>query len=476
LKRERFYVAESYDVTVIGSGPGGYIAAIRCAQLGLRTAIVEKDARLGGTCLLRGCIPTKALLESAHLYEKMQGASKFGITAPSVELDFAGVQKYRARTVTANSKGVQFLMRKNKIDVHKGHGRIKGASKVTVTADDGSVTELNTAHIIIATGSVCRALPFIEMDHVRTVNSDDILEIDRVPKRLVVMGAGAVGSEFASVYRSFGSEVVLVEYMDHILPIEDEEISTELARIFKRRGIDVRTATKITGVDLIDGGVRVAMEPRDGGASDTVEADMLLVAVGRSAVIEDIGLDTIAATDDGKGMIKVDAYCRTDEPNVYAIGDVISTPWLAHVASHEGVMVAELINGKHVHPINYQHTPNCTYCDPEVASVGLTERKAREAGYDVKTGSFPFSANGKARIMGEDHGLVKFVADAEHDELLGVHIVGPKATELIAEAVVALQLESTVEELCHAMHPHPTLAESMGEAAAATFNGAPLNF
>lgn len=466
----------TYDVCVIGSGPGGYVAAIRCAQLGLNTAIVEKDTRLGGTCLLRGCIPTKALLESAYLYEKMGHSKKFGIKTSGVELDFAGVQKYRAKTVTANSKGVSFLMRKNSIDVHSGHGRIAGKGKVTVTADDGSVTELSVKNTIIATGSRTKALPFIEMDHVRTVDSDDILEISEVPKKLIVMGAGAVGVEFASVYRSFGSEVTLVEYMDHLLPIEDEEVSKELGRIYKKRGIDCRTATKITKVDLVEGGVKVTMEPREGGAESVVEGDMLLVAVGRAAVTEDIGLDTVGISTTQRGTLEVDEYCRTGVDGIYAIGDVLNTPWLAHVASHEGVMVAEHIAGKHVHPINYQHTPNCTYCSPEVASVGLTEAKAKEMGYEVKTGSFPFTASGKARIMGADGGMVKFVADAKYDELLGVHIIGPKATELIAEAVVALQLESTVEEVVHAMHPHPTLAEAMGEAAAAALNGSPLNF
>ncbi|MCB9520358.1 MAG: dihydrolipoyl dehydrogenase [Myxococcales bacterium] len=468
-------MATKYDVTVIGSGPGGYVAAVRCAQLGLKTAIVEKDTRLGGTCLLRGCIPTKALLESAHLYEKMQESSKFGIKAANVEVDFAGVQSFREKTVGANSKGVTFLMRKNKIDVISGHGRLDGPGFITVTAADGTVTRIESKSVILATGSVCKDLPFIEMDHVRTVNSDDILEIGTIPESLVVMGAGAVGTEFASVYRSFGSKVTLIEFMDHLLPIEDEDVSKELEKAYRRRGIECLTASKVTKVDLVDGGVRVHVEPRDGGAGSVIDAKMLLVAVGRAAVTGDVGLATVGITPDARGMIPVDDHCRTSQPGVYAIGDIIATPWLAHVASHEGVMVAEQIAGKTVHPINYGHTPNCTYCVPEVASVGLTERQARDKGYDVKTGSFPFSASGKARIMGEAEGMVKFVADAKHDELLGVHIIGPKATELIAELVVGLHLETTVEELAHAMHPHPTLAEAIGEAAHATLNGSPLN-
>lgn len=467
---------QTYDVTVIGSGPGGYVAAIRCAQLGLKTAIVEKDPRLGGTCLLRGCIPTKALLESAHLYDKMQTSSKFGITTSDVALDFGGVQKFRAKTVTANSKGVDYLMRKNAIEVLRGHGRLAGRGKVTVTADDGTVTTVNTKNTIIATGSVCKDLPFIEMDHVRTVNSDDILEIQTVPKKLIVMGAGAVGSEFASIYKSFGSDVTLVEYADYLLPIEDEDISKELGKSYKKRGIDVRTASKITNVELVEGGVRCSVEPRDGGTAEVLEGDMLLVAVGRAPVTWDIGLDSLGLKTDERGCVEVDEYCQTKAANVYALGDAIATPWLAHVASHEGVMIAEKIAGKHVHPINYDHTPNCTYCEPEVASVGLTEKKARERGYDVKTGTFPFSASGKARIMGAAEGMVKFVADKKHDQLLGVHIIGPKATELIAEAVLGLQLETTVEEVAHAMHPHPTLAEAVGEAAHAALNGAALNF
>jgi dihydrolipoamide dehydrogenase len=465
----------SYDVTIIGAGPGGYVAAVRCSQLGLRTAIIEKDTRLGGTCLLRGCIPTKALLESAAVYEKAQGAAKFGVRVEGVSLDFPGVQKFRSKVVDTNSKGVNFLMRKNKVDVLSGHGRLAGPGRVSVTAADGTVTMVESAHIILATGSACADFPGIPMDHRRTVNSDDILEITEVPRRLIVMGAGAVGSEFASVYRSFGAEVTLVEFMDHLLPIEDEDVSAELARIYKRRGIDVRTGTKITQVDLIDQGVRVTMEPKEGGAPAVLEADMLLVAVGRRPVTADIGLDTVGLEADRRGCVPTDDYGRTAAANVYALGDIVAHPWLAHVASHQGVQIAELIAGRHVHAINYNHVPNCTYCEPEVASVGYTERKAREAGFEVKTGTFSMAANGKARIMGADGGLIKIVADARHDQLLGVHIIGPKATELIAEAVLALTLESTVEELLHAIHPHPTLAEAMGEAAAATFNGAPLN-
>ena len=468
-------MSEQYDVTIIGSGPGGYVAAVRCAQLGLKTAIVEKDSRLGGTCLLRGCIPTKALLESAHLYDKMREASKFGIKASGVELDFKGVQQFRDKTVGTNSKGVTFLMRKNKVEVVSGHGRLAGPGRVDVTGADGTVRTLATKNVIVATGSVCKDLPFIEMDHVRTVNSDDILEIQAVPSSLIIMGAGAVGTEFASVYHSFGSKVTLVEYMDHLLPIEDVDVSKELEKAYRRRGIECLTSTKVTKVELVKDGVKVHVQPRDGGETQVLDATMLLVAVGRAPVTGDIGLATVGLETDARGMIPVDDRCRTSVPGVYAIGDVIGTPWLAHVASHEGVLVAEQIAGHDVHPLKYEHTPNCTYCVPEVASSGLTEAKARAKGYTVKVGTFPFTASGKARIMGEPDGFVKIVSDAQHGELLGVHIIGPKATELISEAVLGLGLETTVEEMAHAIHPHPTLAEAMGEAAHATLHGSPLN-
>lgn len=468
-------MAQGYDVVIIGAGPGGYVAAVRASQLGLRVAIVEKDTRLGGTCLLRGCIPTKALLESAHVYERALDSAKFGVKTAGVELDFAGVQKFRNKTVDTNSKGINFLMKKNKVDVLSGHGRLAGPGRISVTDAKGGVTEYDAAHVIIATGSVCKDMPFIEMDHVRTVNSDDILEIDQPPKSLVVMGAGAVGSEFASIYRSFGTEVTLVEYQDRLLPIEDEAISKELGRAFQKRGIKVQTGTAIRAVELVKNGVRVTMEPAEGGEKTVVEAEKLLVAVGRAPVTWDLGLETVGLAADERGYLPVDAYCRTPAQGVYAIGDVIATPALAHIASHEGVLVAELIAGQDARPINYDFTPNCTYCDPEVASVGLTEREARERGYDVKIGTFSFGANGKARIMGADGGFVKIVADKKYDQLLGAHIIGPKATELISEIGAALTLESTTEELYRTIHPHPTLAEAIGEAAAAVFNGAPLN-
>jgi len=465
----------NYDVIIIGAGPGGYVAAVRCSQLGLKAAIVERDTRLGGTCLLRGCIPTKALLECAHVYDKARESAKYGVITTGVSLDFAAVQGYREKTVATNSKGVQFLMRKNKVEVLSGHGRLAGKGKVSVTAADGTVTTVAAKHVILATGSKCKDFPGITIDHKQIVNSDDILEIKTVPKSLVILGAGAVGSEFASVYASFGAKVTLVEYADVILPIEDEEVSKELEKIYKKRGIDVRTATSISKAEVAGDVVKITLTPKAGGESVVIEAEMLLVAAGRAAVTGDMGAEGTGVKVDERGFVDVNEFCQTGEPGVYAIGDIIKTPWLAHVASHEAVLVAEHIAGKHPHPIRYDRVPNCTYSDPEVASVGLTEKAARAKGYDVKVGMFPFAANGKARIMGSEGGFIKIVADKKHDELLGVHIVGPKATELISEAVLALELESTVEELFHAMHPHPTLAEAMGEAAAAAFLGAPLN-
>lgn len=468
-------MAQEYDVVVIGAGPGGYVAAIRASQLGLNVAIVEKDDRLGGTCTLRGCIPTKAMLESAHVYESALDAKSFGVKTKGVELDYDGVQKFRDTIVSQSAKGVAFLMKKNKVDVVSGTGRLNGEGKVAVTDAKGKTTDLKAKNIIIATGSVCKDLPFIKMDHKRTVNSDDILESNQHPASLIVMGAGAVGTEFASVYASFGAEVTIVEYEDRLLPIEDEDVSKELAKAFKKRKINVKTGTAIRDVKHTKNGVKVRMEPAQGGDSEEQEADMLLVAVGRAPVTGDIGLNTVGIETDERGFIPVDAMCRTSAKGVFAIGDVIATPALAHIASHEAVMVTELIAGKNPRPISYDFTPNCTYCSPEVASVGLTEREAKKRGYDVKIGTFPMTANGKARIMGQPVGLIKIVADKQYDQLLGVHIVGPKATELIAEAGAALTLESTTEELVATIHPHPTLSEAVGEAAAAVLNGAPIN-
>ncbi|HEV2705101.1 MAG TPA: dihydrolipoyl dehydrogenase [Pyrinomonadaceae bacterium] len=454
---------EQFDVTIIGAGPGGYVAAVRGAQLGLKVALVEKDKRLGGTCGLRGCIPTKQLLMSAHVYEQMQHAADFGVQAGDIRLAFADVQKRKEKIVMKNAKGVEYLMKKNKVTTFNGTARLALPGRVEVTGGDGATQTIETKNIIIASGSVVRPIPGFETDGERIVNSDHILELKEVPKSLIVLGSGAVGVEFASVYSRFGAETTVVELMPRLMPLEDEEISKELEKSFRKRGIKSLTGTKLEGVERTDAGVRVTGKDAKGG-DVSLEAEMLLVAVGRMPYIEGLGLEGTKIRVE-RGAIQVDEMCRTDEPNVYAIGDVIPTPWLAHLASKEGILVVEQIAGHHPQPINLRHVPSCTYCDPEVASVGLTEAKARELGYDVKVAKFPFSASGKARILGEEEGFVKVVSETRYDELLGVHVIGPHATEIIHEAIVAMHLESTAEELGRAIHAHPTVSESVMEAA-----------
>jgi len=455
---------EQFDVTVIGSGPGGYVAAIRAAQLGLKAAIVEKDKRLGGTCTLRGCIPTKQLLMSAHVYEQMQHAADFGVQASEIQLAFADVQKRKDKVVMKNSKGIEYLMKKNSITRFNGTGRLALPGKVEITGEDGKKQTINTKNIIIATGSVVRPIPGFETDGARVVNSDHILELKETPKSLIVMGAGAVGVEFASVYSRFGAQTTIVELLPRLVPLEDEEVSQELERSFRKRGLKSQVGTRLEKMEQSDKGVVVT--GKDGkGQEVKLEAEMLLVAVGRMPYTEGLGLEGTKIKVE-KGFIKVDEYQQTGEKGVYAIGDVVPTPLLAHLASKEGVVAVEhLARQKDVRPVNLRLVPNCTYCDPEVASVGLSEAKAREEGYEVKVGKFPFSASGKARILGEEEGFVKIVSEKKYDEILGVHIIGPHATELIAEACVAMQLESTAEELGRTMHAHPTVSEAVMEAA-----------
>lgn len=459
-------MAEQFDVTIIGSGPGGYVAAVRAGQLGLKVALVEKekDARLGGTCGLRGCIPTKALLNAAHLYQKAGELEHFGLKVKGLEYDWTGVQKYKSDVVAKNSAGVTYLMKKNKVTVFNGFGKILGKGKVEVALDGGKKETIDTKNIIIATGSVVRPIPGFETDGKQVVNSDHILELTSVPKSLVVMGSGAVGSEFASVYHRFGTEVTLVELLDRIVPLEDAEVSKELQRAFKKQGIKVETGLKLDKMEKSKKGVKVSGKNAKGDTV-TLEAEMLLVAVGRMAYLENLGLENTKVKVSQRGTVEVNEYCETAEPGIYAIGDVIPTAQLAHLASKEGILVVEKIAGKNVQPIKHNLVPNCTYCDPEVASVGLTEAKAKEAGYDVKIGKFPFSASGKARILGETDGFVKIVAEKKYDEVLGVHIIGPHATELLAEACVGMALETTADELGRIMHAHPTVSESVMEAA-----------
>ena len=455
--------SEQFDVTIIGAGPGGYVAAVRGAQLGLKVALVEKDKRLGGTCGLRGCIPTKQLLMSAHVYEQMQHAAEFGVQASEIKLAFADVQKRKEKIVLKNAKGVEYLMKKNKVTTFNGTARLALPGRVEVTGADGKQQTIQTKNIIIATGSVVRPIPGFETDGERVVNSDHILELKEVPKSLIVMGSGAVGTEFASVYSRFGTETTLVELMPRIMPLEDEEVSKELEKALRKRGIKSLVGTKLEKVEKTETGVRVTGKDAKGG-DVSLEAEMLLVAVGRMPYLEGLGIEGTQIKV-VRGAIQVDEFCRTGEPNVYAIGDVIPTPWLAHLASKEGILAVEQIAGHDARPINLRQVPSCTYCDPEVASVGLTEAKAREEGYDVKVAKFPFSASGKARILGEEEGFVKVVADRRYDEILGVHIIGPHATEIIHEAIVAMHLESTADELGRTIHAHPTVSEAVMEAA-----------
>ena len=458
-------MADTFDVVIIGSGPGGYVAAIRAGQLGLKTAIIEKDKRLGGTCLHRGCIPTKALLYTSELYSHILHAANFGINVSNPSLDWAQAQKHKQKVVDKGAGGVDFLMKKNKVTVFKGTGKIAGKGKVEVVLTEGGKKEtLETKNIIVATGSVVTTLPGITLDHKRILSSDSILELPVIPKSLIVLGAGAVGCEFASIFNHAGSQVTLIEFMPNVLPIEDIDISKELEKQLKRRKIDVLVGTKFESVETTATGVKVTATLPD-GTKKTMEAEYFLSAVGRGPVTKDIGLEKTNIQLGPKGTITIDAMMRTSEPGVFAIGDVTPYPWLAHCASAQGIVASEFIAGKNPRPLNYDRIPNATYCYPEVASVGLTEKKAKERGFDVKTGIFPFSAVTKAAISDEGIGMVKIVSDKKYDEVLGVHLIGPHATELLAEACVALQLETTTEELARTIHAHPTLSEVMHEAA-----------
>jgi len=453
---------DSFDVVVIGGGPGGYVAGIRAGQLGLRAAVVDNSSALGGTCLLRGCIPTKAMLHAAEVLETARHAADFGVQLQSPSIDMAAMHRYKNKVVLKNTKGVEYLLKKNKVTRVRGHGRLAGAGTVEVEEEGGKKRVLKAKHIILATGSTVRDLPFARFDGDRLLSSDDMLNLQEVPETLVVLGAGAVGVEFASVFSRFGSKVTLVELLPHVVPLEDEEISVALAKELKKRGIDVHVDTAVSKV--IVGKKSVKLEARSKGKPVVLEAERVLLAAGRRPVTEDLGLAGTHIKVE-KGFLQVDEFLRTGQEGVYAIGDIVNSPQLAHVASHEGILAVDHLAGQHVSPMNYDHVPACTYCDPEVASVGLTEAEARKRGHDVRVAKFPFTAIAKAAILGDTSGFVKIVGDKKHDELLGVHVIGPRATELIAEAGTALRLESTVEELFHVIHAHPTLSEAVGEAA-----------
>jgi len=454
-------MADKYDLVVIGSGPGGYVAAIRASQLGLKTAIVERDA-LGGICLNWGCIPTKALLRSAEVYETLHRLDEFGLKAEKIGYDAEAVVT-RSRNVAGQlSNGVKFLMKKNKIDVIEGSGKLAGDGKVAVEAKDGKTSEITTKNIILATGARARVIEGLEPDGEIIWTYREAMVPKSIPKSLIVVGSGAIGIEFASFYRAFGAEVTVVEVQDRILPVEDEEISKEAAKAFKKRGIRLLTGAKIGKTEKTGKGA--TMRVSVGGKDETLEAEKMISAVGIVGNVENIGLEK-AGVKVEKTHVVVNEWMETGVKGIYAIGDLAGPPWLAHKASHEGILAAERIAGeKNIHPINTRLIPGCTYSTPQIASVGLTETKAKEAGYEVKIGRFPFRANGKAIALGETEGFVKTVFDAKTGELLGAHMIGAEVTELIQGYGVAMTLETTEAELMQAVFPHPTLSEMMGEA------------
>jgi dihydrolipoamide dehydrogenase len=469
-------VPQDYDVIVIGAGTGGYVAAIRAAQLGLKTAVVEKQKALGGTCLLWGCIPTKALLEHAHALKVVQHAKDWGVSLgeAAVSIDMTAVQTRKDRVVTGLTKGVEFLFKKNKIDWIKGTARLTGNGGVDVFEGEKQALRARK-EIIVATGSAPRGVPGVDIDRKRIITSDEAIGLREVPKTLVIMGCGAVGVEFASIFNRFGSDVTIVELLPRLVPVEDESVSAELEKSFRKQGITSHTNAKVTAAKANGDGVDVTVQLADGTAK-SIRADYLLVATGRGPVTTGLNAEGVGLEME-KGYIKVDAQYKTNVAGVSAIGDVITLggpghPQLAHVSSAEGIVTAERIAGQETRPINYDHVPGCTYCDPEIGSVGLTEAEAKSRGYDVRIGTFPFGVLGRAKMAQETDGFVKIVADKKYDELLGVHMIGPRSTELVAEATVALRLESTVEDLIRTIHAHPTFAEAIGEAAHATHGAA----
>ena len=451
----------AYDVIIIGSGPGGYVTAIRASQLGLKTAIVEKES-LGGVCLNWGCIPTKALLKSAQVFEYLKHAGDYGLSVKEYDKDFDAVVN-RSRDVAAGmSKGVQFLMKKNKIDVLNGHGKILADKKVSVTLDD-KTEEYSAKNIIIATGARSRELPSLPQDGEKIIGYRKAMTLPKQPKKLIVVGSGAIGIEFAYFYNAMGTEVTVVEFQDRIVPVEDEEISKQLERSFKKSGIKIMTSAEVTGVDTSGKGVKATVKTAKG--EEILSADVVLSAVGIKTNIENLGLEDVGIVVD-RDKILVNDFYQTNLPGYYAIGDITSGQALAHVASAEGILCVEKIAGHQVEPLNYGNIPGCTYCFPEIASVGMTEAQAKEKGYDIKVGKFPFSASGKAQAGGNPEGFVKVIFDAKYGEWLGCHMIGVGVTEMIAEAVLGRKLETTGQEVLKTVHPHPTMSEAVMEAVA----------
>ena len=456
-----------YDIAFIGSGPAGYTGAIRAGQYGLKTALIEKDGFLGGTCLHVGCIPTKALLFNAELWDHLKDAKEFGIEGVDArKLNWAAIQDRKNKIVSKHTKGLDFLMKKNKVETIKGYGKLTGPAQngvhtVEIT-NDGKTTQLKAKNIILATGSEARMIPGLEVSD-RILTNIEILSLKEIPKSLVIVGAGAVGVEFASIYRSFDCEVTIVEMLPRLVPVEDEEVSKELARVYRKRGINFHTSAKVEKVDKTKTGVAVTITVE--GKQQKIEADKILIAIGRKPRTQNIGLERTKIKPE-REFIKTDSWMQTAEPGVYAVGDIVlGTPQLAHVGAMEALVAVAKIAGKTAKPVNPERIPGATYCHPEIGSVGLTETQAREAGYNLKIGKFPFTANSRASIVGQHEGFIKIVADADYGEILGVHIIGPQATELIAEAVAAMEMEATVEDLMWTIHAHPTLAEAMLDAS-----------
>ncbi|EKF56056.1 dihydrolipoamide dehydrogenase [Galbibacter marinus] len=454
-----------YDVIVLGSGPGGYVTAIRASQLGFKTAVVEKE-NLGGVCLNWGCIPTKALLKSAQVFEYLKHADDYGFKVDKVESDFSAVVKRSRGVADGMSKGVQFLMKKNKIDVIQGYGTLKKAKQIEVKDDQDKVTQYSADHIIIATGARSRELPSLPQDGKKVIGYREALTLKEQPKKMVIVGSGAIGIEFAYFYNSMGTEVTVVEYLPNIVPVEDEEVSKQLERSFKKMGVKIKTSAEVTKVDTSGKGVKATVKTSKG--EEVIEADIVLSAVGIKTNIENIGLEEVGIATD-RDKILVNDYYQTNIPGYYAIGDVTPGQALAHVASAEGILCVEKIAGQNVEALDYGNIPGCTYCSPEIASVGLTEKQAKEKGYDIKVGKFPFSASGKAKASGHSDGFVKVIFDAKYGEWLGCHMIGAGVTDMIAEAVVARKLETTAHEVLKAVHPHPTMSEAVMEAVAAAY-------
>jgi dihydrolipoamide dehydrogenase len=455
-----------FDVIVLGSGPGGYVTAIRASQLGLKTAIIEKES-LGGVCLNWGCIPTKALLKSAQVFEYLNHAGDYGLVVEGADKDFNAVVKRSRGVADGMSKGVQFLMKKNKIEVINGFGKVKQGKKIAVKGDDGKETEYTADHIIIATGARSRELPSLPQDGKKVIGYREAMTLEKQPEKMIVVGSGAIGIEFAYFYNAMGTEVTVVEFLPNVVPVEDEEVSKQLERSFKKAGVKIMTSSEVTKVDIGEKGVKATVKTPKG--EQVLEADIVLSAVGIKTNIENIGLEEVGIATD-RDKIVVNDYYQTNIPGYYAIGDVTPGPALAHVASAEGILCVEKIAGMHVEPLDYGNIPGCTYCSPEVASVGMTEKAAREKGHDIKVGKFPFTASGKAQAAGTADGFVKVIFDAKYGEWLGCHMIGAGVTDMIAEAVVGRKLETTGHEILKAVHPHPTMSEAVMEAVAAAYD------